>query len=312
MRGILGEKSSRNLISTRGPWFARMYAYVQFLAPSSQGGYMSWVRSILKATSAYSLAVSYLYKTAVHYYKKKIENDADLKAIIDELNQMKTLETHYGHKEYKDERILLDLSIQLAEIIRTLKGRLSAVDPNYRDASFLDAGDPDRIILRSLGCKKGISLNILDSCVKQVKDVGGLPVKGDVQMMPFRDKSFDYVLCFETLEHLENPILGLKELSRVSAKKVFISIPWVEKTQIHRNNYMPGEPAVENHIFEFNQEDFAKIATHADLEITYYKEIKMFPKILNPIDNFFLKKFYYPSYFPKYQFYELTKSGANA
>jgi len=220
---------------------------------------------------------------------------------------MKTLETHFGHVKHKDEHILLHLGIQLAEIIKTLKERLQTADPRYQNASFLDAGDPDRIVLRSIGCKRGVSLNILDPCVRQVLSVGGVPVKGDIQMMPFRDKSFDYVLCFETLEHLENPILGLRELARVSIKKIFISIPWVEKTQIHESNYAPGEPAVEHHIFEFDQEDFAKIVTHANLKIAHYKEINIFPKIINPIDNFFLKKFYYPWYFPKLQFYELTK-----
>ena len=273
---------------------------------------MSLIKSVLKATGAYGHALSYLRGTAVHYYKKKIEGDASLKATIDEINKMKTLETHFGHVKHRDEYILLHLSIQLAEIIKTLKERLQAADPKYQNASFLDAGDPDRIVLRSIGCKRGISLNILDPCVRQVMSVGGVPVKGDIQMMPFHDKSFDYVLCFETLEHLENPVLGLKELARVSTKKIFISIPWVEKTQIHEDNYMPGEPAVENHVFEFSQEDFAKIATHANLKIAYYKEINIFPTIRNPFHNFLFKRFYYPGFFPKIQFYELTKEGANA
>lgn len=273
---------------------------------------MSLVKSILKATGAYNRALSYLRKTAVHYYKKRIEEDANLKKTIEQLNRMRTLETHYGYVKHRDEYILIHLSIQLGEIINTLRERLRSADSNYRNASFLDAGDPDRIVLRSIGSKKGVSFNIADHCVKQVLSVGGLPVKGDIQMMPFRDKSFDYVFCFETLEHLENPILGLKELYRVCAKKVFISIPWVEKTQVHEDNYALDKPAVENHIFEFDQKDFAKIVTHTDLIITYYKEINIFPKITNPINNFLLKKFYYPSFFPKFQFYELTKRGADA
>jgi len=266
-------------------------------------------KSVLKTMGAYDCALSYLHRTAIHYFKKKIRGDANLKATIDELSQLKTLRTHFGYAEYKDEHLLLNLSIRLAETINTLKERLLATDSNYRNASFLDAGDPDRIVLRSIESERGISLNIVDDCVKQIKNVGGIPVKGDVQMMPFRDKSFDYVFCFETLEHLENPILGLKELSRVCAKKVFISIPWVEKTRVHEDNYRPDAPAVENHVFEFNREDFAKIITHTDLKITYYKEINIFPKILNPIDNFLLKKFYYPSFFSRFQFYELTKKG---
>jgi len=269
------------------------------------------LKSILKKVSVYDYALSYLRKTAVHYYKKRIDQDEKLRATINELNRAKTLETHYGWKKHKEEFVLFHLSIQLAEIINTLKERLQLTDSNYRNASFLDAGDPDRIVLRSIGSKRGVSLNIVDDCVKQIKNVGGFPVKGDIQMMPFHDKSFDYVLCFETLEHLENPVRGLKELSRVCAKKVFVSIPWVEKTQIHGREHTHSEPAGQTHIFEFNQKDFSKIVARTDLEITFYKEIKIFPKIVNPINNFLLGKFYFPSFFPKFQFYELTKEGAN-
>lgn len=265
------------------------------------------IKRVLKATGVYDLALSCLHTTAIRYFKKKIREDANLKATVNELNQMKTIGTHFGYAEYIDKHILLNLSIRLAETINTLKERLRATGLNYRNASFLDAGDSDRAVLRGIGSKKGVSLDMMDCCVRQVKKVGGLPVKGDIHMMPFRDKSFDYVLCFEALEHLENPILGLEELSRVCTKKVFISIPWVKKTMIHEDDYELDKPAVENHIFEFDQKDFAKIVTHTDLKITYYKEISIFSKILNPIDNLLLKKFYYPSFFPKFQFYELTK-----
>lgn len=274
------------------------------------GEHMS-LKSVLKAAGVYGPALSYLRKTAIYYYKKRIEQDKKLKTTINELNRAKTLETHYGWKKDKEEFILFHLSIQLAEIINTLKERLQLADPNYQNASFLDAGDPDRLVLRSIGSEKGVSLNILDSCVKQILSAGGRPVKGDVQMTPFQDKSFDYALCFETLEHLENPILGLKELARVCNKKIFISIPWVEKTRIHEVNYMLNCPEVEQHVFEFSPADFAKVVTHAGLKITYYKEITIFPKIHNPFHNFLLKKFYYPSFFPKLQFYELTKDEIN-
>jgi hypothetical protein len=113
------------------------------------------LKSILEKTGIYEHALSYLRRTAVHYYKRRIEQDEKLKATINELNRMKTLETHYGWKKHKEEFILFHLSIQLAEIINTLKERLRLTDPNYRNASFLDAGDPDRIVLRCIGSERG-------------------------------------------------------------------------------------------------------------------------------------------------------------
>jgi ubiquinone/menaquinone biosynthesis C-methylase UbiE len=49
--------------------------------------------------------------------------------------------------------------------------------------------------------------------------------KGDVYKLPFKDNSFDLVLCMEVLEHLDNPIEALIELRRVSRKYVLLSVP---------------------------------------------------------------------------------------
>lgn len=47
-------------------------------------------------------------------------------------------------------------------------------------------------------------------------------IKGDARELPFEDKSFDYVLCFETIEHIKEQKEVVKELVRVARKKVFI------------------------------------------------------------------------------------------
>lgn len=38
---------------------------------------------------------------------------------------------------------------------------------------------------------------------------------GNVTKLPFKDKSFDYVLSFAMLHHLKNPEKGVKEISRI-------------------------------------------------------------------------------------------------
>lgn len=47
----------------------------------------------------------------------------------------------------------------------------------------------------------------------------------DIQRLPFRDKSFDFSLCFDVLEHVDDDRVALAELIRVTRKKVFIAIP---------------------------------------------------------------------------------------
>lgn len=48
---------------------------------------------------------------------------------------------------------------------------------------------------------------------------------GNIQHLPYKDNSFDLVLCTEVLEHLQNPSLVLKEILRVSSKYIIISVP---------------------------------------------------------------------------------------
>jgi len=50
-------------------------------------------------------------------------------------------------------------------------------------------------------------------------------IQGSIYELPYKDNSFDLVLCTEVLEHLENPQDALKELVRVSNKYLVISVP---------------------------------------------------------------------------------------
>lgn len=49
--------------------------------------------------------------------------------------------------------------------------------------------------------------------------------KGDIYKLPYKDNSFDLVLCTEVLEHLSDPKKAYKELRRVSRKYVLLSVP---------------------------------------------------------------------------------------
>ncbi len=49
--------------------------------------------------------------------------------------------------------------------------------------------------------------------------------KGNIYKLPYKDNSFDIVICSEVLEHLENPEKALQELIRVSKKHIVLSVP---------------------------------------------------------------------------------------
>ena len=43
--------------------------------------------------------------------------------------------------------------------------------------------------------------------------------------LPYKDNSFDLIICTEVLEHLEDPAKALREMLRVSKKYIILSVP---------------------------------------------------------------------------------------
>lgn len=265
----------------------------------------SVTRSLVRRLGVHGQATSYLFAIANRYYRAKLTTDPRLHERVQRLQHMTRLEGHFAHMELASAEVL-HLALFLGQATLNLEARLAADGFEPEKSLILDAGDPDSLVLRTLGARRGVSLNILEQCVRQVRSLGGRPVQGDCEALPFHDGAFDYAVCFETLEHLENPIHGLKELRRVCRRKLFVSIPWVPTTRIHADQHTETDPDVEHHIFEFSPADFGKVVTHSGCRITYSARLAIFPAIRNPVHRLLLSRFYYPSYFPAFQFYELT------
>jgi SAM-dependent methyltransferase len=49
--------------------------------------------------------------------------------------------------------------------------------------------------------------------------------EGNIYSLPYKDNSFDLVICTEVLEHLDNPKKALLEIKRVSRKYILVSVP---------------------------------------------------------------------------------------
>lgn len=61
--------------------------------------------------------------------------------------------------------------------------------------------------------------------------------RGDVESLPFGDGSFDFVVCFDVIEHLDEPDRALDEFSRVLRRDglLLLSSP-------NRDQHVPGDP----------------------------------------------------------------------
>jgi 2-polyprenyl-3-methyl-5-hydroxy-6-metoxy-1,4-benzoquinol methylase len=82
--------------------------------------------------------------------------------------------------------------------------------------------------------------------------------------LPYKDNSFDIVLCTEVLEHLEEPIKALKEISRVSKKYLILSVP--NEPFFRLSNFLRGKNLRrlgndEGHINHWNVWSLKKLLT---------------------------------------------------
>ena len=100
-------------------------------------------------------------------------------------------------------------------------------------STFLDAGCGEGFVAeRLLAAAPNLGLTVCDlSSNALAVAVNRLPsatfVTGSVTELPFPDKTFDVVGCFEVLEHLPGdlPRRALQEFARVARKSVVLSVP---------------------------------------------------------------------------------------
>lgn len=97
-------------------------------------------------------------------------------------------------------------------------------------ARILDAGCGEGFAMRAVFGSARAELVGLDGSLGAVQVAGALnPTRGftagDLYALPFPDRSFDLVVCMEVLEHLDDPERGLRELVRVSAGWLLLSVP---------------------------------------------------------------------------------------
>jgi ubiquinone/menaquinone biosynthesis C-methylase UbiE len=117
----------------------------------------------------------------------------------------------------------------IARFHRRIVGEVAALSPR----TFLDAGCGEGFVaLQIAQAIPGVEITGCDvSAGALAVATGALPnarfVPGSVTELPFADRAFDVVGCFEVLEHLPGdlPRQALRELARVARRSVVLSVP---------------------------------------------------------------------------------------
>src|SRR4051795_6236064 len=103
----------------------------------------------------------------------------------------------------------------LARLDSTVE-RLSA---DGRPSRPLEVGAGEGVISARLHQRFGscVSLDLPDDVLREEwrQRPGPHYLNGDAQQLPFADDSFDLIVCVEVLEHLVDPVRGLREIARV-------------------------------------------------------------------------------------------------
>ncbi|MFC1584830.1 methyltransferase domain-containing protein [Fibrobacterota bacterium] len=103
---------------------------------------------------------------------------------------------------------------------------LSKLLANVEGDKVLDAGCGRGFLAQRLSGDYQVHASDLFIPVKLPKRLGGVRFQAaSVENLPYKDRSFDTVICSHTLEHVKDPQAAVQELRRVSKKRIILVVP---------------------------------------------------------------------------------------
>jgi SAM-dependent methyltransferase len=111
----------------------------------------------------------------------------------------------------------------------------------------------------------------------QRRNPGLRALGGDLGDLPLPDSAFELVLCTEVLEHLSKPREALRELSRVCAGHLFLTVPhepFFRAGNLVRRRYTSRLGSTPGHVSNWGRQGFLQVVA---AEVDPVRWISLFP-----------------------------------
>ncbi len=130
---------------------------------------------------------------------------------------------------------------------------------------------------------RALSVNLDETAVKRIREAGFEAICCRAEVLAQAGIRADIFLCFETLEHLSDPIRFLYSISRnKDVKYLVITVPYVRKSRIGlhhiREKIRKQVTAEDTHIFELCPDDWNLVAAHSGWNVIKKKVYLQYPR----------------------------------
>jgi 2-polyprenyl-3-methyl-5-hydroxy-6-metoxy-1,4-benzoquinol methylase len=129
-------------------------------------------------------------------------------------------------------------------------------------------------LLAVAGASTVVGLDIDEGALADAKERTNAAtfVRGDLQRLPFADRSFDVVVCYEAIEHVADPHTALDELQRVLVRDGLLTV-----SSPNPDVYAHGNPF---HVHEFRPEELRAELSDRFRHATVWQQHAMLASVL--------------------------------